>query len=294
MSLIRPSYHQGFFSRTRGGIPLNPQLWKGLVGLWAPALGVTGVSSLPDLSGFENHGAFFGSMTGADWVTNVTGASPNPMFGTYGLQFDGVDDRVISPIVLRDYDEVTINVWVYLADWTNANTQHEIFVGTSGVNFSNSATLYAVASQDRVVMIVRGGATLRVDYDYGAGITSGWHMVTGQASQVRGFSGASDAFSVAVLFDADKSSQLQQSAANLWAPTSDQTLRFGAANDSSDFGAITMGVTQVWDRILEQRELQELFDDPLGMFRLRPQLIAKAPAVAGVLRRNLTLMGAGK
>lgn len=62
-SLIRPSYHQEFYSPERGGIPLNPNLWNGLLGAWMPLLGGTG-SRLVDISGFENHGV----NNGATWL----------------------------------------------------------------------------------------------------------------------------------------------------------------------------------------------------------------------------------
>ena len=267
---IQPTYKQGYaknISETS-----NPELWKGLVGAWIPVLGNSGLGTLPDVSGFGNDGTIDSTQVASDWRIGN-----NPRLRGYVLNFDGTDDEVESQIILSDFNDLTINVWVNLADWTNANTQNEVFVGTRGLGFTNSVSLYAIASQDRVAMRVRGGAEINVHYDYGSSIISGWHMVTGQTSQVRAFNGA---HSVGVWFDADNSSQLQQQAANLWAPVTSPTLKIAAAPESSDFMAGEIGSVHVWNRILREDEIKQLFrfGNSVSMFRTKQPVLARAAA----------------
>ncbi|KKM92872.1 hypothetical protein LCGC14_1214190 [marine sediment metagenome] len=187
-----------------------------------------------------------------------------------------VDDQIGTDFVPRDFDDLTFNVWVNLADWTNANTQQEVFFGTSGLGFTSTVQLYALLNQDRVVMFGRGGAMISVHYDYGSSIISGWHMVTGQISQVRAFNGT---FSVGIFFDADNSSQLQQQVANVWAPTADQDMEIGAAV-AADFMAGEIGSVHVWNRILSEREIKQLFRDSVSMFRTKQPVLARVAAAA--------------
>ena len=84
-SLIRPSYHQNF--ARYAGESKRPNLWRGLVGCWKPSLGVTGITTLRDVSGFANHGTMNGSMTIDDWVI-----SGNPKLPGYALDFDDMMD----------------------------------------------------------------------------------------------------------------------------------------------------------------------------------------------------------
>lgn len=81
---------------------------NGLIGAWCPSLtGPTGTSLL-DLSGFGNFGTLTGMDAAADWVDGGQGLA---------LDFDGVDDYVISPITSRTWNAnvaVTASAWVFL------------------------------------------------------------------------------------------------------------------------------------------------------------------------------------
>ncbi len=65
-----PSYAQGF-ARYRDESE-RPDLWKGLVGLWAPYLGPTG-NKLLDWSGYWNHGTLTNMDPATDWVVAKDG-----------------------------------------------------------------------------------------------------------------------------------------------------------------------------------------------------------------------------
>jgi len=69
-SLKIPSYGTGF-ARCAAEAEY-PELWKGLVGLWAPYLGATGLT-LHDWGGRKNHGALTNMDPATDWVPSLYG-----------------------------------------------------------------------------------------------------------------------------------------------------------------------------------------------------------------------------
>ncbi len=85
-----PSWKQGF-ARSQAESAF-PNLWTNLRGLWAPALGPTGVQ-LFDVSGQRNHGAITDMDPATDWVPG------DPRVGGYALEFvANQDNRVIIPV----------------------------------------------------------------------------------------------------------------------------------------------------------------------------------------------------
>ena len=84
----QPTYQQGFARSASESA--YPSLWKGLVGAWAMGLGPTGIATLRDVSGNQNHGTIKGSMTSTDSVVSD---------GRYALDFDGTDDGIDLPHV---------------------------------------------------------------------------------------------------------------------------------------------------------------------------------------------------
>lgn len=79
---LKPSLRQGY--ARSAGESKHPQLWKGLVGAWIPALGVTG-NILHDISTFKNHGTLTDMDAGTDWIVDE---------GSWALDFAGDDDFV--------------------------------------------------------------------------------------------------------------------------------------------------------------------------------------------------------
>ena len=65
----------------------SPNLWKGCVALWVPALGPTG-GTLRDLSGYGKHGTLKNMDPATDWVAGQIG---------WSLDFDGVSDYIAVP-----------------------------------------------------------------------------------------------------------------------------------------------------------------------------------------------------
>ncbi len=108
MSLLIPSYKSGFARNAAKSE--NPNLWKGLVGLWAPSLGPTGIT-LRDQSSSQNHGTLTNMDPATDWV-----ASPNG----WVLDFDGGDDYVTIDGLEEDRDgSFSVSVWFKPADIAN-------------------------------------------------------------------------------------------------------------------------------------------------------------------------------
>lgn len=105
-----PSYTQGFARNAAESA--YPNLWKGLAGLWLPALGPTGLT-LHDPSGYKNHG----TITGATWDTGL-------------LDFDAAGESVDCPLagMPSDYGRGSLLLWVTLNYSTNdtAGTPHNM------------------------------------------------------------------------------------------------------------------------------------------------------------------------
>lgn len=84
----------------------HPELWRGLVGLWAPSVGVQGMR-LWDFSINRNHGVMT-NMTRADWIGSEDG---------WALDFDGGDDFVDVDGSFPDLasgDSATVTAWINL------------------------------------------------------------------------------------------------------------------------------------------------------------------------------------
>lgn len=82
---VRPSYRQRF-ARNRGDAA-HPGLWDGLIGLFAPRLGITG-STLRDCSPLRNHGVLTNMENADDW---------SPASDGYNLNFGGTNEYVTAP-----------------------------------------------------------------------------------------------------------------------------------------------------------------------------------------------------
>ena len=67
---INPSYGVGFARNAAQSE--YPELWRGLVGLWSPSLGPTGLT-LYDWSGNKNRGALTNMDASTDWVVGEKG-----------------------------------------------------------------------------------------------------------------------------------------------------------------------------------------------------------------------------
>ena len=106
-SLVLPSYHNGFAQHA--GESAFPHMWRGLVGVWAPFLGQTGMT-LRDWSGYENHGAFTNMVVG-DWIIGADSRRPG-----YALDLAESSTNYIAPadiLAARAMTSISVVARVY-------------------------------------------------------------------------------------------------------------------------------------------------------------------------------------
>lgn len=249
----------------------NPKQWKGLVGCWAPVLGVTG-RTLPDLSGYGNHGVFVDSPT---WEIGN-----NPKMPGYVLDVPGAANvkRVRIPNNgtgwVKNRAEITIVIWLkvqtiasydailgqgawgsgYLEMYQTSNLWAYLIPSTgSSYNGITPAVSYLTTADDtfhQVVMTVRFGD---VGYVYSDGIN---------IETDAGVSGTSTLEAGGDLY-------------------------LGGFSDIAGMDC-QIGYVAFYDRFFNQAQVTENFNDPLGMFRLKRR-VYKAPGAAPSTRRMMQL-----
>jgi hypothetical protein len=91
-----------------------PHLWDGVVGAWCPSLGPTGLR-LHDFSRRANWGTLTNMDAATDWVVDG---------GQCGLDFDGVNDRVLVPnsSAFAIPKDIAVSFWVN-TESTGANVE---------------------------------------------------------------------------------------------------------------------------------------------------------------------------
>lgn len=122
MSLIKqiPSFHSGFAKSA--GESRNLHLWKGLRGLWMPALGKQG-STLYDWSGFKNHGTLT-NMSNDDWVPSQFGMS---------LNFDGDAEEKHIIVSNGELDFLNIHQTIFALVRSNELSTKQAIYGDSNI-----------------------------------------------------------------------------------------------------------------------------------------------------------------
>lgn len=138
---LKPSYATGY-ARSASEAK-HPHLWKGLVGAWAPTLGNTGQSTMPDLSRHTNTATRSGLLGGSDWDVEKGYVTYN--FGALSTStWDTPDGELL-------YTTVTFSAWIiptaldeiFLRDLTGVNgwipvwlaTNWLVRVGVTGTTF---------------------------------------------------------------------------------------------------------------------------------------------------------------
>jgi hypothetical protein len=270
--LIKPSYQQGF--ARSAGESANPGLWKGKVGHWCPSLGVTGINTLYDVSGYGNNGTMNGSMTIDDWVIGRNG---------YALDFDGLDDYII----ILDNDaldfgtgDFTVSVWA-------KNT------GSTGGNQSMVAKNYYdgedPAGENRWLFYIKttagGMLTFARDNDYTTLVYDGdyigdniWHHFV--ATRVGGdgylyVDGVERAFASGFFIGYSFSNTYD--------------LNIGSRlNGSENLFKGNIDEVRIYNRALTPNEIMQLYLDPLADLRLRERsMVASSQVVASTVNISL-------
>ena len=256
----RPSYGQGF--ARSAGQSAYPGLWKGLVGAWVPAIGVTG-NTLFDMSGNRRNGV----ITGALWKPTTEG---------YALDFNGTSDDVSidhhADLTFTNDDPFSISVW-----FRTTGTSNEILVSklSSLVGYE---LVVATFGQLRVHLIGSWSAD-RIQKQTDAGYDDGeWHH------GVLTYDGSSTAAGTLLYVDGSlQADSTTVDALSLTLASSGQ-LRLSERGDGGSNGDVDIFSVSIYRRVLTPNQIRTLYEVPLAPFRLRmnPALLS-VPAAGGTL-----------
>ena len=249
----------------------SPNLWKGCVGLWVPALGPTGLT-LWDLSGYQRHGTLTNMVAGTDWVQSpigpaleIVGASsqyvaaspwtwpvavPLTLGAWFKISLDGASEAILSV-----YDFDAESGWFLNAGMASAGDPFRAITAHTG--------LYGIATA--------GGISMNV-----------WHCGVGvfrsNASRVAWLDGVAGA-----------------------EETTSRTPS-GAAIEGAYMGrALTnrnmtgqIGPCGVWNRVLQPAEIQDFYRWPPvscgGMLTRRRRIFAASVAAPPATNRRRRLL----
>ena len=149
---IQPSWKQGF-ARSAAESEY-PNLWKGLIGLWVPALGPTGLT-LRDVSGWANNGTLTNMLPATAWMAGRLG---------YCLDYPAANDTVnITPITLSP--PLSLSLWV----------QHVSYNGNWNIIAGDGWNNYIGRKDDGSFRVVAGGNGRLIATDT---MTTGWELWT--------------------------------------------------------------------------------------------------------------------
>lgn len=254
-----PTWKQGFARNAAEA--RNPSLWKGLVGLWMPSLGPTGLT-LRDLSGFGSHGILTNMDPATDWVAGEKG---------WTLDYDGSNDYVDVPDTL----------FAGMTRWSVGG----LILSRSNVDsaspfFGSLATpTYPTFRLDD-----KGGGTFVIEAYArdGAGIYAGIESVTAIVENTW--------YYVWQVYDGDRvkiyiNGQLDvdANATNNRTLTASDTSRIGGGQNASvrSWNGFIANVS-IHNRVVSVSEIQQLYGDPHAIVRQRarwfPAAVVAPPA----------------
>ena len=258
----QPSYKAGYAKSAAESA--KPNLWKGLVGAWAPNLGITG-DMLRDVSGNGNHGTLTNMDAATDWVATSKGLA---------LDFDGVDDHVEvgTNEPLEGKYENTFGGWVR---FSSGSSFVGTIIGKSGYGGNPSA--WTLQWHNGTVVFSGRRWSNTTNYYFGS-VNSNWYhflVRTDRVSQslyVNGNLEFSDNITgVGAVLDHSQSLQIgKQDVTSFERPWKGE-----------------IGFTSVYDRALSPNEIKQLYVDSLAPFRQR-RYAPVSLVVDGALAYTLT------
>ena len=278
---ITPSYASGFARSAAESA--NPGLWKGLVGAWVPALGVTG-SVLHNATTYSSHGTLI-NMEASDWMVGQAG---------YALDLDGSGEYIDcgNDNHLRFTDSVT--VLLYNSSPTPGSLDNFVGRWDTGADKRSWAILY---DSGRITFYLTADGTWaapRKAYRFSAADTA---TIIDSSYHLFGFTFASDDLRL-FLDGTERVATKTFDDTMTDVHSSDVDLLIGCAtNNGAPFRYAPMEFTAIylWHRALSANEIFDLWVDHLAPFRLAPLHISTAgEAPAGELPPgSLALLGVG-
>ncbi len=261
IGLINPSYQNGF--APRDGLPANPNLRQGLVGLWSTELGISGLT-LFDQSGFSTPDGVLTNMDGSNWAVGRYG---------YALSYDGVSEYVNLGTAPPHLQTAAFSMTQVIQP-DNAHNLMQLFSWTGGTLCSGWFG-GVLGSTGRPVLFTNtnnrrnwpaAATTLLVNGD--------WHVVT---------------FTIPGNVQADiNSAELwidgQKIAVDSTDATGATTARTGSINIGRRIANMqeykgNIGLTALHNRVLADGEIVDWHGDPLAILRLEDEPFA--PPVGG-------------
>lgn len=239
------------------------------MGAWVPDLGVTG-GALRDISDRGNHGNFVGMDPSDDWVTSANGLA---------LDFDGSGEiNCGNNKILRNVSPLTYVAMVYPRDIESSDS---IFNKRSG-NFSAGVQLsiFGLFSSSGRLTFAKDGVTdlearssngvVRANEWQQLGVTWDGGMLPSGVQLYRNGRGVANGFT--------------RTGENLGSDAG-RNLRIGTGLNGM------IGSAYIFNRVLKQIEMQELYVDHLAPFRFRERIILSSGS-AGVSGGDLPVTGA--
>lgn len=252
--LLLPSYPNGF-ARCAAESE-NPDLWTGLVGLWAPYLGPTG-SKLFDWSGRKNNGTLTNMDPGTDWVESPYG---------YALDFDGNNDFVSLPGMASLFS-TDASLWMLLRlvldPPVDVNKTGFATLGTHGVGshypYTDSKLYLDVFSTVRSID----------GYDNSAFDKTQWHNLI-----ITTIPGAGNY----KLYQNARLTTTALGPVNIAFPSN---AKFGEGRKERFLWG-EIAAAALWSRALAPSEIQHLYRDPHALTRPRSRIFPSAAAPPGL------------
>ena len=217
----------------------HPELWRGLVGAWVPALGYQG-DILHDLSGNGNNGTIISSL----WRAHDTG---------HALELDGIDDYVDLPVAaVNEAASDSLFSYVIYFEAKNTSDRQIVMAATDQNGFGDSNTILEMnigrSSGEGEVLVKRD------DFSIVTQITTGWQAWV-CAVTPNGFK-----FYI-------NGTLVGESTGNVFGSTTQ--FRIGRPADNVRYLDGSVGMAGLYNRALTGVEAASLSTDPLAPFRLR-------------------------
>jgi len=264
----RPSYQQGY--ARSAGESAYPGFWKGLIGAWGAALGVTGDAALAtvrDWSGWDNHGT-----TTSDPIIVAIGG--NPRLPGYAQRFASASATQFNVGTIASGDDLMLDS-VKLA--TIVTVAKRLSTGDSFGRLVSKASAADGADGYEFSVHTNGDTHIHIDgnfYGPASSSTGVW------AQRVAIFGGAGSEIWI--------NGKLEVSTTTVAIPDSAQILYFGAATGWSAFRSFEgdISLILIYDRPLNANEIVFLYNTPLAPFILHSDLVGglREAAVGDVTR----------
>ncbi len=282
-NLTQPGYHQNFYSRKRGGIPLYPDLWPYIKEAWVPALGKTG-NKIFNVG--RNAPLNFTAIDAtAGWTRTSAGVAVAPD-GT-GYMHSGDVAGVGSGTTSTPYSIFIFGVTTDDGGGTGDDTiygEHDSGSGTPLFEIlkANPSDKYGITLRDNEGSLFFNAFDTVGDYDRTIPRTITWTDNFGDAKLY-----------IDTVQDAQDYSYTQDGTMDFNRATIGARVRPG---DTSQIFVGTVGGVITFKKELNLSEIRLLYNDPLAPFRLRQPIYKAAevaPPAGGLPIGTLNLLGCG-